>query len=121
MPAPMLKFWCMKRIPHGQRVVGVASLLLALGIPHAGGFAAGLRDQAVAYRQEGYAIQQRGDLEGALALYQKSAALDPTYPTPQNDAGVLLEQLGRFDDAKRAYEQSIEEFHTVTEESGNWP
>ena len=95
----------MKHRPHGQQVAVVACLLL--GIPHALVFAVGLRDQAVAYRQEGYAMQQRGDLEGALVAYQKAAVLDPSYPTPQNDAGVLLEQLGRFEEAKRAYEQAL--------------
>ena len=78
-----------------------------LSFPLRSVFAAGLRDEAVAYRQEGFERQQRGDIQGAVESYQKAIALDPTYPTPQNDIGVLFEQMGRLDDAKRSYEQAL--------------
>ncbi len=68
---------------------------------------AGLRDEAVKYRTEGYERQQRGDLAGAVEAYQKAVALDPSYPTPYNDLGVIHEQRGEFERAQQAYEQAL--------------
>ncbi len=61
----------------------------------------------MAYRVAGYERQQQGDREGALSAYQKAAALDPAYPTPQNDLGVLFEDMGRLEDARSAYELAL--------------
>jgi tetratricopeptide (TPR) repeat protein len=95
----------MDRTAARQRaVVSVACLVI---IPHSGAFATGIRDEAVTYRIEGYERQQQGDPEGALTAYQKAAALDPSYPTPYNDAGVLLEEQGHLEEAERSYEQAL--------------
>ncbi len=67
-----------------------------------------LREEATAYRVQGYEAQRRGDKANALADYQKAAALDPTYPMPLNDAGVLLEEQGRFEEAERSYQQALQ-------------
>jgi len=85
-------------------VGGVACLLL---LPHSRAFSATLRDEAVKYRTEGYERQQKGDGEGALTAYQKAAALDPAYPTPHNDVGVLLEERGEFEEARQSYEKAL--------------
>ena len=69
--------------------------------------AAGLREEAASYRTQGYEAQRRGDKTEALSNYQKAAALDPTYPTPNNDMGVLLEEEGRIEEAERAYQQAL--------------
>ncbi len=69
--------------------------------------AATLREEAVSYRAQGYEAQQRGDQANAFAFYQKAAALDPTYPAPFNDIGVLLEAQGRFEEAERAYQKAL--------------
>ena len=69
--------------------------------------AAGLREEAVSYRTQGYDAQQRGDPATALSFYQKAATLDPSYPTPQNDIGVVMEGQGRLEDAERAYQQAL--------------
>ncbi len=67
-----------------------------------------LREEAVAYRRQGYETQQRGDAAEALSWYQKAAALDPSYPTAQNDIGVIFEQQGRLEEAERAYRKAVE-------------
>ena len=81
---------------------------LFLVIPKTFVFAAGtLREEAASYRQQGYDAQQRGDQTTALSLYQKAAALDPAYPTPLNDMGILLEREGRLQEAEQAYQQAL--------------
>ena len=70
-------------------------------------FAASLREEAITYRSQGYEAQRRGDRDTALTLYRKAAALDPTYATPLNDAGVVLEETGRLDEAEQVYQQSL--------------
>ena len=68
---------------------------------------ADLREEATTYREQGYEAQRRGDTANALVFYQKAAALDPTYPAPFNDVGVLLEEQGRMEEAERSYEQAL--------------
>ena len=70
--------------------------------------AASLREEAVAYRIQGYEAQRRGDKAAALSLYQKAAALDPSYPTPQNDLGVIMEDAGRLGEAEQSYKKALE-------------
>ena len=83
---------------------GLACLVL---IPHVAALAGTLREEAIAYRMQGYEAQRRGDRDAALQWYQKAAALDQTYPTPLNDVGVILEEAGRFQDAERSYQQAL--------------
>lgn len=85
-----------------------AGLSFLLLISMAAPAAASLREEAASYRTRGYEAQRRGDTAEALANYQKAAALDPTYPTPHNDVGVLLEEQGRLEEAERAYQQALE-------------
>ncbi|MBI4597363.1 MAG: tetratricopeptide repeat protein [Candidatus Omnitrophica bacterium] len=85
----------------------IAGLAILTIVPTTAIRASTLRDEAVGYRAQGYEAQQRGDLESALSFYQKAATLDPSYATPLNDAGVLLEEKGRFDEAESAYQQAL--------------
>ncbi len=85
--------------------IGVAFLLI---IPKGIASAGTLREEAVGYRVQGFEAQRRGDMPSALAFYQKAAALDPTYPTPRNDIGVLLEDQGRLQDAEQSYQKALE-------------
>ena len=82
--------------------------LAALAILPKASVASSLREEAISYRTQGYEAQRRGDSTSALSYYQKAAALDPGYPTPHNDMGVMLDQMGRLDDAERAYQEALE-------------
>jgi len=98
---------------------GLASLLILVILPSPVLIAAGLREEAITYRTQGYEAQRRGDPATALTLYQKAAALDPAYPTPHNDAGVLLEEAGRLEEAEASYRKALELNPTYLEAHGN--
>ncbi len=101
----MLEYVRMFRVIAKQIVfIGLAYLVI---IPKPVAFAARLHEEAVAYRGQGYEAQQRGDTATALSFYQKAAALDPTYPAPLNDVGVLLEEQGRLQEAQQSYRQAL--------------
>ena len=85
-------------------LVGLTFLVF---IPKPVASAASLREEAISYRMQGYEAQRRGDTANALSFYQKAAALDPSYPTPLNDIGVLLEDQGRLEEAEHSYEQAL--------------
>ncbi len=87
-------------------LVSIGFVILVLS-PWRPGAAGTLREEAVGYRTQGYEAQRRGDRESAFGYYQKAAALDTTYATPWNDAGVLLEDEGRLEEAERAYQQAL--------------
>ena len=97
--------WMLKRAFFRSAALGGLAYLLI--IPPRLAVAAGLRDEAVTYRVQGYEAQRRGDTAGALAFYQKAAALDPSYPTPHNDVGILLEERGQLEDAEQSYRQAL--------------
>ena len=92
---------CRRPAPHGL------TFLAVLLIPVTAASSKTLREEAVTYRTQGYEAQRRGDVAGALAYYQKAAALDPSYPTPHNDIGILLEEQGRLSEAEASYQRAL--------------
>ena len=66
-----------------------------------------LAREACLYRQEGYEAQRAGDMDEAIANYQKAILLDPAYATAYNDLGVSYETLGQLERAKQAYTQCL--------------
>lgn len=87
-------------------VLAVLACLLLIPKPRA--LASTLREEAVAYRIQGYEAQERGDTAEALILYQKAIALDPSYPAPYNDLGILREEQGKLAEAEQMYRQALE-------------
>ena len=95
----------MQNHPFRLRIlVGVTFLVLS---PNVAVIAGTLREEAAGYRAQGFELQQKGDQAGALAFYQKAATLDHAYPTPYNDAAILLEEAGRPEEAERSYQQAL--------------
>lgn len=66
-----------------------------------------IQKEARAYREQGMKMQQAGDLDAAMGLYQKAIALDPAYAAPFNDLGVILEGKGFIDRAEDSYLRCI--------------
>lgn len=86
----------------------IRSGLTCLLIPSAVACASSLlRKEAAAYRAEGKAAQQHGDLVEALAFYRKAAALDPSSPGPHNDIGCILQREGRWQEAEQAFLRAL--------------
>src|SRR3989338_7480891 len=97
-----------RMLTHVVRHTAIPVLVFLALLPTTPAAASTLREEAMTYRMQGYEAQRRGDKPSALSLYQKAAALDPSYPTPQNDAGVLLEEGGRMAEAEQAYQKALE-------------
>jgi len=66
------------------------------------------KDEARAYREEGYKLQSMGDLKSALMYYQKAAQMDPHFAEVRNDLGVVYEALGDEANALKMYEEAIQ-------------
>ena len=87
-----------------KALLGFACVLFISAFPVE---ATGLRDEAVAYRVEGYEAHRRGDAVVAMTAYKKASAMDPTYATPHNDMGVLFEEQGKLEAAQEAYQKAL--------------
>jgi tetratricopeptide (TPR) repeat protein len=54
------------------------------------------------------ALKNGGDAAGALAAFEKAAALDPGSPRLQDEIGFLLAVLNRREEASQRFERSLE-------------
>lgn len=66
-----------------------------------------LQKQARTYRSQGLKMQDIGDLNGAMSLYQKAVELDPAYAIAYNDLGIIYEAKGSIDLAEQSYLKCI--------------
>ncbi len=65
------------------------------------------REEAMAYRTQGYERQLRGDRADAISWYRKAVEIDASYAVPLNDLGILLEAEGRLEEAVQVYERAL--------------
>ncbi|MFA5157269.1 MAG: tetratricopeptide repeat protein [Candidatus Omnitrophota bacterium] len=68
----------------------------------------GLQKEARAYRQQGVESQKIGDLDNAMAYYQKAAELDSAYAIAYNDLGIIYEAKGMPDRAEQNYLKAVQ-------------
>jgi Flp pilus assembly protein TadD len=66
-----------------------------------------LQKQARMYRRQGLEMQNTGNLDTAMTLYQKAIELDPNYAMAYNDLGIIYEAKGLIDLAEENYLESI--------------
>lgn len=87
------------------RLLVIAALLAALSGP-ALAFDE-KRDQAKQQVDFGISVARNNLWRLATVHWEKAVKIDPTYPAAWNNLGIGLEQLGRFKEAREAYEEAL--------------
>ena len=82
----------------------VVVVLLGVAVPAAADKRSDAKDQV----SFGIDVASKGLWKEATYRWEQAVKIDPTYAEAWNDLGVGYEQLGRFDDARKAYEKAIE-------------
>lgn len=83
-------------------------LAAALAVAMATPVLADQRSTAKAQVEFGISVAKRGLWKEATQRWESATATDPTYAAAWNNLGIGYEQLGRFDDARKAYEKALE-------------
>jgi Flp pilus assembly protein TadD len=83
-------------------------LALALAVALTAPLAADKRQEAKEQVAFGMSIAKRGLWKTATFHWERATQIDPTYAAAWNDLGIGYEQLGRFDEARKAYERALE-------------
>lgn len=82
----------------------VLTLVLGTGLP----VFADQRSDAKEQVAFGIVVANKGLWKEATLRWQKASQIDPTYSAAWNNLAIGFEQLGRFDDARKAYETALE-------------
>jgi Flp pilus assembly protein TadD len=64
-----------------------------------------LRDPSI-FNTLGWVYLQQGEPAKAVPLFERALEVEPSYAKSLNNLGVALEALGRFDEARAAYEKA---------------
>jgi tetratricopeptide (TPR) repeat protein len=62
----------------------------------------------VGYNDLGLALSQKGQLDEAVAQYQKALEINPNYELAHNNIGEILFQKGQIDEAMAQYQKALE-------------
>ena len=79
------------------------ALVLFVAVPAA----ADTRSDAQAQVEFGITVAQRGLWREATFRWEQATRIDPTYAAAWNNLGIGYEQLGRFAEARNAYEKAL--------------
>jgi Flp pilus assembly protein TadD len=82
-------------------------LALAIVVAVATPALADRRSDAKAQVDFGITLAQKDLWNEATFRWERAVELDPTYAAAWNDLGIGYEQLGRFEDARKAYEKAL--------------
>jgi Tfp pilus assembly protein PilF len=85
------------------RALLVIALTLAVSVPAF----ADRRSEAKQYAGFGIELAQKQIWPAAAAQFLKAVELDPMYAAAWNNLGIAYEQLGKFDEARKAYDQAL--------------
>jgi Tfp pilus assembly protein PilF len=87
-------------------------LLLVAVLTFVGGTArpsfADPRSEAKAQVEFGIEVAQRNLWKEATYRWERATQIDPSYAAAWNNLGIGFERLGRFDEARKAYESALE-------------
>jgi Flp pilus assembly protein TadD len=87
-----------------KRLWLIALILIGLSAPAL----ADKRADAKAQVAFGITVAQKGLWKEATQRWESATVTDPSYASAWNNLGIGYEQLGRFDDARKAYEKALE-------------
>ena len=85
-------------------LLALALVLSASGVA----FAQDARDQARSQVEFGIKVAQRNLWQEAVFRWERATEIDPTYAAAFNNLGIAYEQLGKFEQAGKAYEKALE-------------
>ena len=83
-------------------------VMLALVAGMGGPVFADQRSEAKAQVEFGIEVAQRNLWKEATYRWERATQIDPTYAAAWNNLGIGYERLGRFDEARKAYESALE-------------
>ena len=95
--------WAGNRLMRSMLAFLVASLLVT-----AAPALADQRSDAKAQVEFGIVVAKKNLWKEATQRWEHATKLDPTYAAAWNNLGIGYEQLGRFDEARTAYEKAME-------------
>jgi Flp pilus assembly protein TadD len=81
----------------------VLALVVSVSVP----VLADRRSDAKAQVEFGIAVAQRGLWKEATLRWERAVEIDPTYAAAWNDLAIGYEQLGKFEEARKAYEKAL--------------
>ena len=84
------------------------ALALVLGASAVASAEEDARAQARAQVEFGISVAQKNLWQEAVFRWERAAEIDPTYAAAFNNLGIAYEQLGKFDQAGKAYEKALE-------------
>lgn len=70
--------------------------------------AADTRKAAKSQVEFGITVAQRGLWQEAVFRWQRATEIDPTYAAAFNNLAIAYEQMGKFEEAGRAYDKALE-------------
>ena len=85
-------------------ISSVALVVLGLAVPAFADRRSEAKDQV----SFGIDVAQRGLWKEAVLHWETATEKDPGYAAAWNDLGIGYEQLGRFNDARKAYEKALQ-------------
>ena len=104
------RFWLVATLALGFALplAGCASTPVRKDVGRTMTAGSGNRSDAKAQVEFGISVAQRGLWKEATQRWERATVTDPTYAAAWNNLGIGYEQLGRFDDARKAYEKALE-------------
>ena len=66
------------------------------------------QNQAITFFEQGQNAHEKGDLNGAVKLYQTALKLFPEFPEAEYQRGAALVSLGNLPEAEKAFRRAIE-------------
>jgi Flp pilus assembly protein TadD len=91
-----------------MRFLRVSIVVLALVAGMGSAVFADQRSEAKAQVEFGIEVAQRSLWKEATYRWERATQIDPTYAAAWNNLGIGYERLGRFDEARKAYESALE-------------